>query len=286
MYLDDKTRNRALEHFKRMMTERAPALVEHSAVLWDERAGKWIAGLEADTSDANPMRARARATAAFLRKRGLLGADDCVIDVGCGPGLFVTEFAASAREVVGLDYSGRFLDYTLENAKRLGLNNVRVLREDFGALDVDSAGLAGAFDLVFNCTTPAVCTNGARAKLMRMSRAYCCDISFVTIVDTLAERVSREVFGRPFQPRWTGQDFYALFNTLLLQGYYPETAYYTDKRDEVVAIDDDGVQVCVRVLGLEAPEDVERVRNYLHALGSVERHSEFHYGLILWDVRV
>ena len=62
-------------------------------------------------------------------------------------------------------------------------------------LDVDAAGLAGAFDLVFTSITPAVTAKGVLHKLMKMSRAMCCNVSFVHVGDTLLERVSRDVFG-------------------------------------------------------------------------------------------
>lgn len=273
-----------LEYFMGLWGQRSAGPVDHSSELWDSRAERWIANMDAEPG-RSARTARIRAAADYLRAHGLLGGEDSVADVGCGPGLFALEFARSARNAVGIDYSGRFVEYGQALAAAQGVSNVRFCRQDFLALDVEAKGLAGAFDLVFTCLTPAATGSGCLEKLMRMSRGHCCNMTIVHAEDSLAERVMGDVFGETLRTKWDGRGFYALLNLLWLQGYYPETSYYDDVRTETVVPDRRWAKKIAAYCGKRAPEDIDRVERYLTALGPVQRRSASRYGSILWDVR-
>ncbi|MDR3209391.1 MAG: class I SAM-dependent methyltransferase [Oscillospiraceae bacterium] len=276
-----------LAYFQDLWAARGFSPVSHSPEIWDERAKDWISELGPDGEGKDDMRARVAATAAYLRGRGLLGRGDTVADVGCGPGLFVNEFARTAKHATGMDYARRFLDYGAAQSKAAGLTNTSFTQCDFLALDVDAAGLAGAFDLVFTSITPAASGAGCLEKLIRMSRAYCYNASFVYARDDLAERVARDVFGAEHKSRWDGAGFYALLNLLWLSGYYPETYYYTDARDEIIEPTPENASECALNCGRDASEDAARVLEYLRRQdGEIRRRSEYRYGSVLWDVRV
>ena len=83
---------------------------------------------------------RVQATADFLRKHGLLDADMDVIDIGCGPGRFVAEFAKTAHYVEGTDLSPKMLEYAAEYAASQGIHNVSFIPCDFKQLDIDEMG--------------------------------------------------------------------------------------------------------------------------------------------------
>jgi hypothetical protein len=182
------------------------------------------------------------------------------------------------------------MDYGRAYAAARGRTNTAFELCDFFALDVAAAGLEGAFDLVFTSITPAASGKGCMEKLMRMSRAYCYNASFVHASDSLAERVCRDVFDCDYRPRWTGMGFYALLNLLWLSGYYPETYYYNETRDEAFVPDEARAADCARQCGRAAPEDAQKVLRYLRDTGgkngTVERYSEYRYGSVLWDVRI
>ncbi|MDR2665396.1 MAG: class I SAM-dependent methyltransferase [Oscillospiraceae bacterium] len=272
-----------LQYFKGLWEKRSESPVQHSPEVWDSRAGEWIGRL-GDRGSGAHMRGRASSAAAFLRSRGLLGGNDTVIDVGCGPGLFVAEFAHTAKHVTGLDFSARFIDYARKYAEVLGVKNVDFRQCDFNELDVGEAGLAGAYDLVFTSITPAASGKGCLDKLMRMSRKWCYNASFVHAEDDLAERVSRDVFGHELVSRWDGRGFYALLNLLWLSGYYPETSYYDETRDETAApVPSDAAGLASRC-GYEDSGSALRVLRYLDATGETRRRSRFRYGVIMWDV--
>ncbi|MDR2616181.1 MAG: class I SAM-dependent methyltransferase [Oscillospiraceae bacterium] len=285
-----------LEYFKSLWEARQSGPVDHSPDIWDERAKEWIGvlgaldGVEGGAEDevrARSMRARVDSTSSYLRSRGVLDENTHVVDVGCGPGLFVAEFAKTARRSVGIDYSARFIEYAARRAESLGFTNASFDCLDFFALDVDEAGLTGAFDLVFTSITPAASGRGCLEKLIKMSRAWCYNASFVHASDSLAERVSREVFGHEFRSRWDGGGFYALFNLLWHLGYSPETYFFDDDRTELITPSLRAARRCASDCGEYGDEAADEVLCYLKAHGSgIERRSSFRYGSVLWDTRV
>ena len=275
-----------LEYFKKLWHTRSKSPVVHSPEIWDERALEWIEDLSPDGSGKRGMAERVDFTVDYLRRRGLLNDTDSVVDVGCGPGVFVAEFAKHVRRSVGVDYSQRFVDYGTELCASRGLANAEFRREDFFAFDVDSSDLLGAFDLVFTSITPAASGEGCLEKLIKMSRAYCYNTSFVHAGDSLAERVARDVFNEQYTNRFDGEGFYALLNLLWFEGYYPETYYYDDLRTEIVTPSRRTAEKAASACGHSSPEDAERVLRYLEKLGEVERVSDFRYGSVLWDTRV
>lgn len=51
-----------------------------------------------------------------------LKADDTVLDLGCGPGLYASRFARAGLQVTGVDYSRRSVDYAIQYANENNLN--------------------------------------------------------------------------------------------------------------------------------------------------------------------
>ena len=283
--VSQNTRRLDAGYFTDLWGTRQDCRLDHSPEMWDDRAQKWIDDLGSDGMGKPGMNARIDDTARYLRSRGLLGAESTVIDVGCGPGLFVMEFAKTALHAVGLDHSQRFIGYASACATVRGISNVSFVEADFLELDIEKSGFAGAFDLLFASITPAVTGEGSIDKLMKMSRGFCHSVSFVNVKDTLAERVSLDVFGEEYKPRFDGTGFYALLNMLWLNGYYPETSYYTDSRTETVFPDWRRASDCATLCGRFGQEDASKVLCYLDKHVEIERHSAYKYGSILWDVR-
>ncbi|MDR3310234.1 MAG: class I SAM-dependent methyltransferase [Oscillospiraceae bacterium] len=273
-----------LAHFTQLWEERSRPPTSHSQEEWDERAKEWIAGLGAEGTDKESSNARVRATAEYLRSAGLLQPDSTAADVGCGPGLFVSEFARHIKYALGIDQSRVFAEYAREIFKKRGLTNAAYDVHDFIALDLADTDYTGAFDLVFTSITPAASGKGCLEKLIAMSRAHCYNASFVQATDSVAERVARDVFGEPFRSRFDGSGFYAMANVLWLNGYYPVTSYYDDERDEKFTPDADFAANIADTLGKFADGDAEKILRYIEKYDG-ERHTEYRFGGLLWDVR-
>ena len=281
-------RTAELDYFKEQWATRRMSPVSHSPDIWDERAEEWIDALKPsdgrETARAKGMHSRVEASARYLRGRGLLGPGDSVVDVGCGPGLFVLEFAKTAKFAVGIDYSARFVGFGNAEAAARGIYNTEFLQRDFFAMDIEAERKIGEYDLVFSSITPAATGDGCLEKLMSLSKSWCYNASFVHAGDSLSEKVCRDVFNEEFRTRWDGRGFYALLNLLWLLGYYPETTYFDDIRDEIVVPSRRWAERIASYCGKRGEGDVLKVQQYLEKLGDTPRRSEFRYGAILWNV--
>jgi 2-polyprenyl-3-methyl-5-hydroxy-6-metoxy-1,4-benzoquinol methylase len=120
-----------LEYFEQRWNERFEEGKSSCLATWEERADDWDRKYRKENDKNQPRDARMRDTGAFLRSKGLLGPDCDVIDVGCGPGRFVAEFAKTARFVQGTDISPKMADYGAAYCKEKGLNNTAFKALDF-----------------------------------------------------------------------------------------------------------------------------------------------------------
>lgn len=77
------------------------------------------------------------------------GPDDRVVDFGCGWGTFEFALADRVREIIGVDFSRKSIEFCQRELARTPLENVSFLRADAGAtgLPGDSVDLVVAADL-------------------------------------------------------------------------------------------------------------------------------------------
>jgi SAM-dependent methyltransferase len=184
-----------LEYFEQRWNERFEEGKSSCLATWEERADDWDRKYRKENDKNQPRDARMRDTGAFLRSKGLLGPDCDVIDVGCGPGRFVAEFAKTARFVQGTDISPKMADYGAAYCKEKGLNNTAFKALDFKTADIKALGWENRFDLVFTSITPAASGKGLD-KLIAMSRGWCFNACFVYNMNELNNRILRELFDR------------------------------------------------------------------------------------------
>jgi SAM-dependent methyltransferase len=76
------------------------------------------------------------ASFAWISDRFGLGPQKRVIDLGCGPGLYVSRLARTGAQVTGVDFSPRSIAYARERAEREGLD-VDYRLGDYLALDIE-----------------------------------------------------------------------------------------------------------------------------------------------------
>ncbi|MDR1821139.1 MAG: class I SAM-dependent methyltransferase [Oscillospiraceae bacterium] len=272
-----------LDYWRAQWERRAEpkAIAKHTPQVWNKRSREWIAELASE--DGKPsMLARVRQTTDFLLSRGALLPEYRAIDVGCGPGLFVAEFAKHIQTAAGLDFSDSFTEYGAKLARERGLQNAEFYTADFSALDIEKAGFSAAFDLVFTSITPAATGKGNLDKLIAMSRKHCYNAAFVHTEDELCSRAAREVFGTEYSPRFMGNGHNALYNYLWHLGYYPETHYIDDVRELPV-----GEHTAAKLAGslnLEDEAAIAEIKAWLEREKITSWRSEFKFGGLLWDV--
>ena len=260
---------------------------------WDHRAGDWDQKYRQE-NEKETHEVRVRDTAERLRRRGLLGPDMDVADVGCGPGRFVAEFARTARSVLGTDISPKMTEYGAAYCREQGLTNTSFVPVDFRHADIAALGWEGKFDLVYSSITPAVSGLSGLNNLIRMSRAWCFNASFVYSDNALQTAIMRELFDREPRRHKTSHShwFYELFSLLWYRGYYPECSYYKQYREVRLLADRPTAQRLTEFLLDEeeaTAENVSRVQRWLEdhadAEGGILEASDCWYGWLLWDVR-
>ena len=284
-----------LEHFIERWNTKWQGGYTNSREDWDDRAQDWDRKLRDDGVRARQGAARVASVAATLRGRGLLGPDCDVADLGCGPGRFVAEFARTARRVVGVDLSERMVAFGARYAGELGLANVEFVACDFQTIELAAHDWEGRFDLVFSSITPAIAGMTAIGNMMKMSRAFCCNICFVYQRNDLDDAILRECFGRGPRQEFTSHShwFYELFNLLWLLGYFPETSYTRQPRELSLPVGPELAEDRARVLlppEERTQENTARIHQFLRANarsdGTVLEISDCWYGQTLWDVRM
>ncbi len=260
---------------------------------WDRRAENWDRKYR-EEGERQLHEVRIRDMAAWLRERGVLGPELDVADIGCGPGRFAAEFARTARSVLGVDISPRMTEFGAEYCRELGLDNVRFQALDFRTADVAELGWEGRFDLAFSSITPAVSGLHGLDNLIRISRAWCFNASFVYSENALYSQLMQTLFDREPRRHMTSHShwFYELFSLLWYRGYYPESRYYKQYREQTVPADRVTAERYADFLLEEAEvteENVRRIQRFLEERadgeGGLIEASDCWYGWLLWDVR-
>lgn len=282
------------DYFRALWGGKKSDSVRHTPEIWDSRADDWGKELAQSGPFRRSVGERVEKAAEFLRGHGLLGPGSEVVDIGCGPGRFVAEFARTAGHVTGVDLSPRMLELGVAHAAECGLSNTSFVSGDFKEFDIAALGWEEKFDLVFTSITPAIGTVESLEKAMAICRGHCFNSCFIHWEDDLERRISEEVFQREYKPspHTHGQWFYALFNLLWLQGYFPETHYHRQSLSDREPAGEDLARYYAKSFSgnMTADEqDVRRIHRFLQQQadrdGNVLRESERRYGWILWDVR-
>lgn len=285
---------RDYEYFKKLWEYRRPGGIRHTAEAWNERAKNWKKELECDNLFRRQMDDRVDSVAKFLRNRGLLQAGSTVVDIGCGPGRFVVNFAETAEHATGIDISLEMLRLGELYGKESGISNISFIECDFKNTDIEAMGWKNKFDLVFSSMSPATGNESGLEKIMSMSRAFCFNCSPIYGEDLIENQIAHDVFGidKSPKPLWDQRWFYSLFNMLWIRGYLPETYYHTQATEELIDVDENLISYYTNFFTEEFPEIhlIEKeIKNYL--LNKLDSSNKIHqkskrvYGWLLWDVR-
>lgn len=102
--------------------------------------------LNPEVESASRTKGTLEAESAFIIRETGLTAAKAVLDLGCGPGLYVGEFAKTGARVTGVDISKRSIEYANKNIKPAYAN---VVFMQMNYLDLDFRDLFDVVTLIF-----------------------------------------------------------------------------------------------------------------------------------------
>lgn len=123
--------------------------------------------LNPDVEAASKKKETIEAETSFIIKETKMDGGKTVLDLGCGPGLYVREFAKTGARVTGVDISDRSLRYAEENIKPLYSN---VCFQKMNYLELDAADAFDIVTLIFYDFC-ALSTEDQKSLLSRVHRA-------------------------------------------------------------------------------------------------------------------
>jgi SAM-dependent methyltransferase len=150
---------------------------------------------------------------AWISDRFGLGPGKRVIDLGCGPGLYVSRLARTGAQITGVDFSPRSIEYARERAEREGID-VDYRLGDYLALDIEPG-----YDLatMIMCDYCALSPSQRRKLLQRVGEllkpggAFLFDVHSEAYFETWDEMA---VYGeRMMDGFWSAQPYFGFQNT-------------------------------------------------------------------------
>jgi SAM-dependent methyltransferase len=221
----------------------------------------------------------------YLASMGVIQNKIQVLDVGCGPGTYTLPLVRHCRKIVALDTSRAMLTALSNEARREGLESkIETSNRDWSKVPESKA-----YDLVFGALTPAIRDYDSLMKMNRVSRGFCCLISFKgRYHSTLRDDLWREVMQTPMQS--LAFDLQFPFNILYHEGYLPQVAFFPYER--VVFEKPDYLKRHYRcyfeIFGKSDAESAGRIDAFIDARsenGAVPDIQRGTLGVIHWPVR-
>lgn len=201
--------------FSNLWQQRHRESDEETRRFWDLRADEF----NEITNSADT--AERRELLAWLEARNAFDKDSRVLDLGCGAGRHVLEFARRTNQVTGIDISPKMVGFAKANTRAAGLKNVDFRVAPWDELDIDACGFRAAFDLVFASMSSAVCSEESLLKFHAASRGSCFLSNFIERTDLLLQRLAGRLFPGVCWPAHEGSVYFA-FNVLWQHGIYAD----------------------------------------------------------------
>ena len=219
----------------------------------------------------------------FLKKKGLDFKDMSVLDVGCGAGRFLIRFAPEAKEVIGIDISPEMIKRANAHIENMNFKNAKAMVLLWQEQDLEKAGFVKKFDLVFANMTPAINNEETLMKMCDASKKYCFMSSFTKRSSSIENALAKDVLKRELKQSDVSK-IYSSFNTLWLNGYFPEITYHdSDWEDEMDWAEAESWYTSVAV----NEEEKEAIRKYLKSIekdGKILNKTHSTVAWMFWEV--
>lgn len=177
----------------------------------------------------------------YLISKSVLDNEYNVLDVGCGTGKHLIEFAKNSKYVTGIDISPNMISYAKKNAENKKLNNVNFKIVPWQELDVKKMNWNKKFDLVFSNMSPAIKNEEDVLKMNEVSRKYCFMSNAVYREDKIRDELFKNLISDKHNKKDKKNICYDTFNILWNMGIYPEITYndvmWTNKMSNKTAVE-------------------------------------------------
>jgi len=254
--------------------------LEETERFWDLRAEEFNNMVQGGEEKEQLMK--------YLISKTKLDKEHEVLDIGCGPGKYLLEFAKIVKETVGIDISPKMISYARDNVKKQHLNNVNLKVAPWQTLNIDRCQWNKKFNLVFASMSPAINSKESLMKLMEVSKQYCFISGFVYRRDNIRDSLMEIIFGEDYE-KPSQKNIYCAFNILWNMAFYPEITYrdavWNKKIPIDQAIDTYTFMICKNNGNQQLIKD--KVTSYLTQIsndGQVEEHIEAKIAWMLWEV--
>lgn len=158
----------------------------------------------------------------FLKNGNFIKNDFKVLDIGCGGGKYTLSLSKECNHIYGVDLSPKMIYYANENKRKLNINNVSFICDDWHELNIKKSNLYKQFDLVFASMTPAIQSAYTLEKMNEASKKYCALRSNIKRNDFVYDKL-RKILNVPESEQ--NLNFLYAINMLFLQGYMPKINY-------------------------------------------------------------
>lgn len=210
--------------------KRKEGLTGNSA-LWDNRAEEFN---RHGTDERKDIIIR------LLLDKQMLNRNSTVLDIGCGPGKFVIEFAQRAKHVVGADLSPKMLKFAAENLAAKNISNAELKQIDWEKADLAALNWQKKFSLVVGIMSPAFWSRKGLEKMIQAGNEFGFICHFVERQDLIEDVLKKEILGRhnDGDDEFGNRGLYCSLNVLWLSKLYPEIAYFNTQREVVRSVEE------------------------------------------------
>ena len=174
----------------------------------------------------------------LLLEKGMLHKSSTVLDIGCGPGKFVLEFARRGQHVIGIDISSKMLQYASENLAVHNIDNAEFKEINWVKADLAALNWQKKFSLVVGIMSPAFWSRKGLEKMIEASNDGGLICHFVERQESIGDVLKKEVLGRKLGDEYGNKGLYCSLNVLWLYKLYPEIAYFNTVKEAVRPVEE------------------------------------------------
>lgn len=224
----------------------------------------------------------------LLINKGFINKEYNVLDIGCGTGKYILEFARIGKDATGIDISPNMIKYAKENAKNMNLSNVSFEIIPWQELDVNKIKWNKKFDFVFASMSPAINSKETLLKMMEVSKKYCFMSGFVYRKDKIKDELVKRIIGENSN-KSINKNIYCAFNILWNMGIYPEITYKNVVWNKEISCDKAIEMYTILLQGLVKKDDLikEKIKSYIEKIsynGKIEEIIEAKIAWMLWRI--